>query len=79
MELGQSLVRLNLKDVTSAEQAIELVRQRVASTPPGEWILGWGWDEGKWAGQYPSNRPLSEVSPNNPVYLVGLHTFASGK
>jgi predicted amidohydrolase YtcJ len=77
MELGQSMVRLNLKDVISEEQALELVRQRVASTAPGEWILGWGWDEGKWAGHYPSNRALSQVSPQNPVYLVGLHTFAA--
>src|SRR5206468_2286012 len=26
---------------------------------------------------YPANRTLSDVSPNNPVYLVGLHGFAA--
>jgi predicted amidohydrolase YtcJ len=39
--------------------------------------LGWGWDEGKWAAHYPTNQALSEISPNNPVYLVGLHSFAA--
>ena len=77
MELGKSLLQLNLKDVPSDKEAVERVKQRVAAAKPGEWILGWGWDEGKWAAHYPDNRALSAVSPNNPVYLVGLHTFAA--
>jgi len=77
IELGKSLVRLNLKDVATDREAVEQVKQRVRSAAPQEWILGWGWDEGKWASHYPDNRALSDVSPNNPVYLVGLHTFAA--
>lgn len=77
LELGKSLLRLNLKDVTTQQQAVDRVRKRVASAAPGEWILGWGWDEGKWAAAYPDNRALSRVSPNNPVVLTGLHGFAS--
>ena len=77
MELGKSLLQLNLKDVPSDKEAVERVKRRVATAKPGEWILGWGWDEGKWAAHYPDNRALSAVSPNNPVYLVGLHTFAA--
>ena len=77
MELGKSLLQLNLKDVPNDKEAVERVKQRVATAKPGEWILGWGWDEGKWAAHYPDNRALSAVSPNNPVYLVGLHTFAA--
>ena len=76
-ELGKSLLRLNLKDVGSEQEAVERVRQRAASTPPNEWILGWGWDEGKWAAAYPDNRALSDASPNNPVLLTGLHSYAS--
>ncbi|HWY56022.1 MAG TPA: amidohydrolase [Terriglobales bacterium] len=77
IELGKSLVHLNLKDVATAQEAVERVKQRVNSSAPNEWILGWGWDEGKWASHYPDNQALSDVSPNNPVYLVGLHTFAA--
>jgi predicted amidohydrolase YtcJ len=75
-ELGKSLLRLNLKDVATEEEAVARVRERVRSTPPGEWILGWGWDEGKWAAHYPDNDALSRAAPDNPVYLVGLHSFA---
>src|SRR5205807_6529221 len=77
LELGKSLLQLNLKDVPSDKEALQRVRKRVASAAPGEWILGWGWDEGKWAAHYPNNQALSAVSPKNPVYLVGLHTFAA--
>lgn len=77
LELGKSLVRLNLKDVRDEAEAVERVKQRVLSAAPNEWILGWGWDEGQWAEHYPTNQTLNVVSPNNPVYLVGLHGFAA--
>jgi predicted amidohydrolase YtcJ len=77
LELGKSLIRLNLKDVETPEEAVERVRIRVAAAAPGEWILGWGWDEGKWAAAYPNNAALSRVAPNNPVVLSSLHSFAT--
>src|SRR5213594_4084462 len=77
LSLGQSLLRLNLKDVADEKEAVALVKQRVATAAAGEWIVGWGWDEGKWASHYPTNEALSDVSPNNPVFLVGLHSFAA--
>ncbi len=77
INLGQSLVRLNLKDIPTEKEIIERVKQRAASTAPDEWILGWGWDEGKWASHYPTKEALSAATPNNPVFLVGLHTFAA--
>jgi predicted amidohydrolase YtcJ len=77
VELGKSLLRLNLKDVASPEAAIAQVKARAQSTPPGQWILGWGWDEGQWASHYPDNEALSKAVPDHPVYLVGLHGFAA--
>lgn len=76
LSLGQSLLRLNLKDVADEKEAVTLVKERVAATAANEWIVGWGWDEGRWASHYPTNQALSDVSPNNPVFLVGLHSFA---
>ena len=76
-DLGKSLLRLNLKDVSSDSEAVAWVRKKASSTPRGEWILGWGWDEGKWASHYPDNEALSKATPDNPVYLAGLHGFAA--
>src|SRR5215467_2554700 len=77
INLGESLTRLNLKGIPTEKEIVERVKQRAASAAPGEWIVGWGWDEGKWASNYPTNEALSAATPNNPVFLVGLHTFAA--
>lgn len=68
---------MNLKGVATEAEAVARVKEKAASTPLGEWILGWGWDEGAWASHYPTNQALSAASPNHPVYLTGLHGFAS--
>jgi predicted amidohydrolase YtcJ len=77
LSLGQSLLRLNLKGVATEHEVVARVKEKAATTPAGEWIQGWGWDEGQWAAHYPTNEKLSEISPQNPVYLVGLHGFAA--
>jgi predicted amidohydrolase YtcJ len=77
LALGQSFLKLNLKGVATHQEAIVRVEQKVAATPANEWVQGWGWDEGEWASHYPNNAALSVASPQNPVYLVGLHGFAA--
>jgi predicted amidohydrolase YtcJ len=74
--LGQSFLELNLEGIQSPDEVVEKVRERATRTPAGEWITGWGWDEGAWARNYPSNEALSQASPRNPVWLRGLHGFA---
>src|ERR1051325_8462044 len=66
INLGESLVRINLKDIPTEKEIIERVKQRAASAAPGEWILGWGWDDGKWASNYPTNQTLRAAAPPNP-------------
>jgi predicted amidohydrolase YtcJ len=75
--LGESFLRLNLKGIETPQEAIQAVKAKAATTTAGQWIQGWGWDEGKWASSYPTNDALSRASPNNPVFLVGLHGFAA--
>jgi len=76
LELGRMLERVNLVGVASEAEAVEKVVARAAATPKGAWILGYGWDEGAWAGHYPTLAPLSERVPDHPVYLRGLHGYA---
>ncbi|HSB11513.1 MAG TPA: amidohydrolase family protein [Blastocatellia bacterium] len=77
MSLGESFLKLNLKDVATPEEAAARVKERAAAVRPGEWILGWGWDEGKWAAHYPTHQLLTDAAPDNPVFLTGLHSFAA--
>ena len=76
LELGRKLERVNLVGVASEAEAVERVVARAQVTPKGEWILGYGWDEGAWASRYPTLTLLSERVPDHPVYLRGLHGYA---
>ena len=76
-ELGGTLDRINLTGIASEAAAVDRVAERAAKTPKGEWILGYGWDEGAWADRYPTRRLLSQRVPDHPVMLRGLHGFAS--
>jgi predicted amidohydrolase YtcJ len=76
-ELGESLDRVNLTGVATEAEAVERIVQRAATTPKGEWILGYGWDEGAWANRFPDKRLLSQRVPDHPVVLRSLHGFAS--
>ena len=73
---GASLERVNLVGVPTEEEAVARVVARAATTPKGEWIVGWGWDEGAWTTRLPTMKLLSERVPDHPVVLHGLHTFA---
>jgi len=77
LSLGESLLKLNLKDVATPEEVVARVRERARPARPGEWITGWGWDEGAWAAHYPTHQGLTDAAPDNPVMLTGLHTYAT--
>lgn len=76
-ELGQSLDRVNLTGIATEAEAVQRIVERAATTPKGEWILAFGWDEGAWANRYPTSRLISERVPDHPVILRGLHGFAA--
>ena len=75
-ELGRKKVQVDLVGVQTEEEAIDRVADHAANAAPGEWIIGWGWDEGEWANRYPTHVRLSERFPDNPVLLKSLHGFA---
>lgn len=76
LSLGQSFLELNVAGIETPQEVVLIVKERVKDTPAGEWITGWGWDDGAWAKNYPTNEALNDISPENPVYLRGLHGFA---
>ena len=77
MNLGESFLKLDLRGLATPEEVARRVKEKAATLRTGEWILGWGWDEGKWAAHYPTHELLTEAAPTNPVFLTGLHTFAA--
>jgi predicted amidohydrolase YtcJ len=74
--LGAKLERVDLTDVATEEEAVRLIEEQATRVPPGQWIIGQGWDEGAWADRYPTMTLLSERVPDHPVYMRSLHSFA---
>ena len=75
LEFGLSLQRVDCETKTRAE-CLERVRQRVASTNPGEWVLGHGWNHNIWPEEIGNKGMLDDFSSNNPIYLThkSLHS-----
>lgn len=75
--LGDSLQVLDLRAAGTVEVIAEMVRRAAVTSKPGEWIRGRSWDQTNWGGGFPSEAPLSEAAPNNPVYLARVDGHAA--
>ena len=76
MSVGYNELELDLSQIRSYDEMIDKVREAVRKSSPGEWILGRGWHQDKWSVKpegmvkgFPVHKKLSEVSPDNPVFL----------
>ncbi len=87
-ELGMDAIKVDLVGARDLSEIIARIRAQRPNPAPGEWIIGQGWDEGRYAdsasfeglaspGGYPDTAPLSAAFPNNPVALESLHGFAA--
>src|SRR5688500_11960333 len=81
MNFGLSKMTLDLLDVKDWNEIVSMVASAAKQAKPGEWIIGRGWHQEKWASVpqpnvegFPFHDALSKMSPNNPVML----THASG-
>ncbi len=75
--LGSSLQNLNFLKSRSWQVIVDAVQEKVKESEPGEWIVGRGWHQEKWADTlmqnvlgYPYHDALSAISPENPVMLI---------
>jgi predicted amidohydrolase YtcJ len=67
---GQTLNLVSLKNLASLDQCRQKIRTAVSDYPPGEWIVGRGWDDHKWREKRPPTRgDLDDLAPANPVML----------
>lgn len=57
--------------VRDGKQAIALLRERAKTTPPGEWVIGAGYDVVHPPSPRLDRRSLDKVSSRHPVYVIG--------
>jgi hypothetical protein len=72
--LGLSKVDCETK---TKEECLQRVGERAKTMKKGEWVLGHGWQQNDWDGNFPTAEELDTVSPNNPVYLTAKSLHAA--
>jgi hypothetical protein len=71
VHFSESADALDLGDARSLDDVIAKVRARAATVPPGTWVRGGGWDEGKLKERrYITAADLDKAAPDHPVYLT---------
>lgn len=70
-----SLQKVDVETPTKAG-ALRRVAERAQITPEGDWILGHGWQQNDWDGEFGSAAELDAVAPNHPVYLTAKSLHA---
>lgn len=70
LEVGIKFTRLELENCTSIAEMVAGVREWAARTPPGQWIIGEGWNESLFAeGRLPNRHDLDSATTQHPVLL----------
>ncbi len=67
---SRAMQSVDVFELSSKDEAIARVRERAATTPPGEWITGQGWAQDLWPDrEFPTAADLDKVAPDHPVFL----------
>lgn len=70
LEVGIKFTRLELENCTSIADMVAGVREWAQRTPPGQWIIGEGWNESLFAeGRLPDRHDLDAATTQHPVLL----------
>src|SRR5690349_20742055 len=76
--LGEALRNVDLTNASSYDEIVARVAARAKTMKPGEWILGRGWDQNRWASAaFPTHEALDRAVPDNPVVLTRVDGHAS--
>ena len=69
---GYSMMQLDLRPCESFEEVLEMVKEAVENTEPGQWITGRGWHEGKWDSLPPDNLTASRSTNDCLKFHLGI-------
>uniref|UniRef100_A0A1D1YF34 Putative amidohydrolase ytcJ n=1 Tax=Anthurium amnicola TaxID=1678845 RepID=A0A1D1YF34_9ARAE len=66
---GLQMARVNLREARSPDIFLTKIKEAVKGKCEGDWILGGGWNNDFWGGEFPVASWIDEVTPKNPVWL----------
>ncbi|MFB6299231.1 MAG: amidohydrolase [Halobacteriales archaeon] len=68
--VGIQLIESDLSEATDRETALDALQENAETTPEGNWVLGFGYDESTWPEgerEYLSKAELDEISTAHPI------------
>ncbi len=76
--LGQALMRVDLRGTSSKDEVVKRMQDFAADLPPGQWLLGRGWDQNDWPEKsFPSASDLDQAFPERPVWVRRIDGHAA--
>jgi len=77
LNYGLSLLRVDLVNTTSEQDAVERVKAYQRANPKQKWIQGRGWNQVQWSSNtFPTAKSLDKYFPNTPVFLSRIDGHA---
>ncbi|HEX5387285.1 MAG TPA: amidohydrolase [Gemmatimonadales bacterium] len=77
LNLGTFLHNVDLTGTATYDEVIARVAARARATPPGQWIIGRGWDQNRWPDRaFPIHDALSRAVSDHPVMLTRVDGHA---
>jgi predicted amidohydrolase YtcJ len=75
--LGADLQRISVRGIESETAVAGVIGRAAATVAPGEWLLGRGWDQNRWAQKrFPTRTTLDAVVSDRPVALERIDGHA---
>ncbi|UJB20593.1 MULTISPECIES: amidohydrolase [Lysobacter] len=76
-ELGFNRIRADLTGARSKAEALQRLRDFAAHLQPGQWLLGYGWDQNDWLDpRFPNAEDLDTEFSDRPVWLQRIDGHA---
>ena len=78
LQQGKLMLQADLagsKSLTEVVTRLQDYAKTEASVKTG-WILGMGWDQNQWGGDFPTRATLDAAFPDTPVYLRRIDVHA---
>jgi hypothetical protein len=71
VSFGLAFGGVNLQNLPSLDACRQIIYNAVESIPPGQWVIGRGWDHHKWPDQRePTVNDLDDITPRNPAMMI---------
>jgi predicted amidohydrolase YtcJ len=75
---ARALHTVDVFEVPDKIVAAQRVAERAAQTPPGQWIIGFGWFQDIWPDKvFPTAADLDAAVPQHPVFLMAKSVHAA--